>query len=136
MPGVQTLVTLLLDHVAKGNMSLERFVDLTAHGPQRIFGLAGKGRIARGWDADFTIVDLNLSRKIENSWIASRCGWTPFDGMNHQGLGGGHHPARPDRDARFRPDLAITRPALAVCRNPASILMHYLLSLSRASSWA
>src|ERR1700755_3256932 len=81
MPGVQTLVTLLLDHVNNGNMSLARFVDLTAHGPQRIFGLASKGRIARGRDADFTIVDMNHSRKIENSWIASRCGWTPFDGM-------------------------------------------------------
>src|SRR6185437_3914715 len=45
MPGVQTLVTLLLDHVAKGNLSLERFIDLTASGPQRIFGIAGKGRI-------------------------------------------------------------------------------------------
>src|ERR1700761_1079067 len=85
MPGVQTLVTLLLDHVSKGNMSLERFVDLTAHGPQRIFGLAGKGRIARGWDADFTIVDLNHTRTIENSWIASTCGWTPFDGMTTKG---------------------------------------------------
>jgi dihydroorotase len=85
MPGVQTLVTLLLDHVNKGHMSLERFVDLTAHGPQRIFGLAGKGRIAKGWDADFTIVDLNHSRIIENSWIASRCGWTPFDGMKTKG---------------------------------------------------
>ena len=85
MPGVQTLVTLLLDHVNKGNMSLARFVDLTAHGPQRIFGLASKGRIARGWDADFTIVDMNHSRKIENSWIASRCGWTPFDGMTTKG---------------------------------------------------
>jgi dihydroorotase len=85
MPGVQTLVTLLLDHVNKGNLSLERFVDLTASGPQRIFGIAGKGRIARGYDADFTIVDLKLSRKIENSWIASTCGWTPFDGMTTQG---------------------------------------------------
>jgi dihydroorotase len=85
MPGVQTLVTLLLDHVNKGNMSLARFVDLTAHGPQRIFGIAGKGRIARGWDADFTIVDMNHSRTIENSWIASRCGWTPFDGMTTKG---------------------------------------------------
>jgi dihydroorotase len=85
MPGVQTLVTLLLDHVNKGNMSLARFVDLTAHGPQRIFGIASKGRIARGWDADFTIVDMNHSRKIENSWIASRCGWTPFDGMTTKG---------------------------------------------------
>jgi dihydroorotase len=85
MPGVQTLVTLLLDHVSKGNLTLERFVDLTASGPQRIFGIAGKGRIAVGYDADFTIVDLNLTRTIENSWIASRCGWTPFDGMKTKG---------------------------------------------------
>ncbi|MGZ5926386.1 MAG: dihydroorotase, partial [Rhizomicrobium sp.] len=85
MPGVQTLVTILLDHVNKGNMSLERFVDLTASGPQRIFGIAGKGRIARGYDADFTIVDMGLTRTIENKWIASRAGWTPFDGMKTKG---------------------------------------------------
>ena len=85
MPGVQTLVTLLLDHVNKGNLTLERFVDLTASGPQRIFGLAGKGRIALGYDADFTIVDMGLTRMIENKWIASRSGWTPFDGMKTKG---------------------------------------------------
>src|SRR5471032_1984736 len=85
MPGVQTLATILLDHVNKGNLSLERFVDLTASGPQRIFGIAGKGRIARGYDADFTIVDLSLTREITNAWIASRCGWTPFDGMKTTG---------------------------------------------------
>ena len=85
MPGVQTLVTILLDHVNKGHLSLERFVDLTASGPQRIFGIAGKGRIARGYDADFTIVDMGLTRTIENSWIASHCGWTPFDGMKTKG---------------------------------------------------
>ena len=85
MPGVQTLATILLDHVNKGNLTLERFVDLTASGAQRIFGIAGKGRIARGYDADFTIVDLSLTREITNSWIASRCGWTPFDGMKTKG---------------------------------------------------
>ncbi|HXS05731.1 MAG TPA: dihydroorotase [Rhizomicrobium sp.] len=85
MPGVQTLVTILLDHVNKGNLTLERFVDLTASGPQRIFGLAGKGRIARGYDADFTIVDMGLTRTIENKWIATRSGWTPFDGMKTKG---------------------------------------------------
>jgi dihydroorotase len=85
MPGVQTLATILLDHVNKGNLTLERFVDLTAAGPQRIFGIAGKGRIARGYDADFTIVDLGLTREITNAWIASRCGWTPFDGMKTRG---------------------------------------------------
>lgn len=85
MPGVQTLVTILLDHVNAGRLSLERFVDLTSAGAQRLFGIAGKGRIARGYDADFTIVDLKARRKIENSWIASRCGWTPFDGIETVG---------------------------------------------------
>ena len=85
MPGVQTLVTILLDHVNAGRLSLERFVDLTSAGAARIFGIAGKGRIALGYDADFTIVDLKTKRKIENSWIASKCGWTPFDGMETTG---------------------------------------------------
>jgi dihydroorotase len=85
MPGVQTLVTILLDHVNAGRLSLERFVDLTSAGAARIFGIAGKGRIARGYDADFTIVDMNAKRTIENSWIASKCGWTPFDGMTTSG---------------------------------------------------
>ncbi|MCX7281997.1 MAG: dihydroorotase, partial [Alphaproteobacteria bacterium] len=85
MPGVQTLATILLDHVNKGNLTLERFIDLTASGPQRIFGIAGKGRIVLGYDADFTIVDMNLTREIQNSWIASTCRWTPYDGMKTKG---------------------------------------------------
>ncbi|MEI9888309.1 MAG: amidohydrolase family protein [Rhizomicrobium sp.] len=85
MPGVQTLVTLLLDHVNAGRLTLERFIDLTSTGAARIFGIASKGRIARGFDADFTIVDLKARHRIENSWIASKCGWTPFDGMTTTG---------------------------------------------------
>jgi dihydroorotase len=85
MPGVQTLTTILLDHVNAGRLTLERFVDLTSAGAARLFGIAGKGRIALGYDADFTIVDLKAKKKIENSWIASKCGWTPFDGMETTG---------------------------------------------------
>jgi len=85
MPGVQTLVTILLDHVNAGRLSLERFVDLTSAGAARLFAIAGKGRIALGYDADFTIVDLKAKKRIENSWIASKCGWTPFDGMETTG---------------------------------------------------
>jgi dihydroorotase len=85
MPGVQTLATILLDHVNAGRLTLERFVDLTSAGAARIFNIAGKGRIALGYDADFTIVDLKKKRRIENSWIASHCGWTPFDGMETTG---------------------------------------------------
>ena len=82
MPGVQTLVPVMLDHVAAGRLSLERFVDLTAHGPARIYNIAGKGRLAKGYDGDFTIVDLKARRTIGNDWIRSKSGWTPFDGRS------------------------------------------------------
>jgi len=85
MPGVQTLVPLMLDHVNAGRLSLERFVDLTSAGPARVFGIANKGRIAAGYDADFTVVDLKRQQQITNGWIASRVGWTPYDGMKISG---------------------------------------------------
>jgi dihydroorotase len=85
MPGVQTLVPVMLDHVNAGRLTLERLVDLTSHGPQRVFGIAGKGRLAAGYDADFTVVDLKRRRTIEDAWIESRCGWTPFAGRTVTG---------------------------------------------------
>ena len=85
MPGVQTLVPLLLDHVAAGRLTLQRMVDLTSAGPQRLYGIAGKGRIALGYDADFTVVDLKARRTIEAARMRSRCGWTPFDGTTVTG---------------------------------------------------
>jgi dihydroorotase len=85
MPGVQTLVPVMLDHVNAGRLSLARFVDLTSAGPQRLFGIAAKGRIAVGYDADLTVVDLKAERVIENDWIGSKCGWTPFAGRKVKG---------------------------------------------------
>lgn len=85
MPGVQTLLPLMLDHVVRGRTSLARVVDMTSAGPQRVFGLIGKGRIATGWDADFTIVDMKAEWTIEESWLASRCGWSPFAGFRLTG---------------------------------------------------
>jgi dihydroorotase len=85
MPGVQTLVPLMLDHVNAGRLNLERFVDLTSAGPARIFGIAGKGRVAVGYEADLTVVDLKRKETIRNWLIASRCGWTPFDGVEVTG---------------------------------------------------
>jgi dihydroorotase len=81
MPGVQTLLPLMLDHVAHGRMTLQRLIDMTSAGPQRIFGIVGKGRIAVGYDADFSVVDLKARWTVEESWLASRCGWSPFTGM-------------------------------------------------------
>jgi len=85
MTGVQTLVPVMLDHVNAGRMSLARFVDMTSAGPNRLFGIANKGRIAVGYDADLTIVDLKRRETITNDWVASRAGWTPYDGVTVTG---------------------------------------------------
>ena len=85
LTGVQTLVPVMLDHVSAGRLSLTRMVDLMAAGPARVYGLVGKGRLAAGYDADFTLVDMKRHRTIEEDWIVSPCGWTPFAGMSVQG---------------------------------------------------
>lgn len=85
LTGVQTLVPVMLDHVNAGRLSLGRMVDLMSAGPARVYGVAGKGRLAAGYDADFTLVDLRRRRRIEEQWIVSPCGWTPFAGMEVTG---------------------------------------------------
>ncbi|GGA93025.1 dihydroorotase [Brucella endophytica] len=85
MTGVQTLVPIMLDHVNAGRLSIERFVDLTSHGPNRIFGMARKGRVAVGYDADLTIVDLKRRETITHAQAGSRAGWTPYHGKTVTG---------------------------------------------------
>jgi len=85
MTGVQTLVPIMLDHVNAGRLTLQRFVDLSSHGPQRIFGMARKGRIAAGYDADFTVVDMKRRETITNAQAGSKAGWTPYDGKEVTG---------------------------------------------------
>ena len=80
LTGVQTLVPLMLDHVNAGRLSLGRLVDLMSAGPARVYGAVGKGRLAAGYGGDLTLVDMRKRRRIENDWIVSPCGWTPFDG--------------------------------------------------------
>jgi dihydroorotase len=86
MPGVQTLLPLMLNHVHEGRLSLERLVDLTAHGPARVFGLPDKGQLEVGRDADLVLVDLQREHVITASAQRTRCGWTPFDGMKVVGF--------------------------------------------------
>jgi dihydroorotase len=85
LTGVQTIAPLMLDHVNAGRLSLTRLVDLMCAGPARVYGAVGKGRLAAGYDADFTLVDMKRQRVIEESWIASPCGWTPFAGQRCTG---------------------------------------------------
>ena len=85
LTGIQTLVPIMLDHVNAGRLTLERMVDLMSAGPARVYGALNKGRLAVGYDADFTIVDLKKSRTIEENWIVTPAGWTPFAGMQVTG---------------------------------------------------
>lgn len=85
MPGVQTLVPVMLNHVNAGKLSLKRFIDMASTKPAKLFRIKGKGEIVVGNDADFTVVDLKRTETIKDSWIGSRCGWTPYDGMKVTG---------------------------------------------------
>ena len=80
LTGVQTIVPLMLDHVSAGRLSLPRLADLMGTGPARVYGALCKGRLAVGYDGDVTVVDMKRQRVIEDSWIVSPCGWTPFAG--------------------------------------------------------
>lgn len=84
-PGVQTILPIMLNHVNNGKLTLERLVELMCYGPQRVHRMVSKGRIARGYDADLTIVDMNRTETITNAQQQSRAGWSPFDGMQVKG---------------------------------------------------
>ena len=85
MPGVQTMVPIMLDHVSQGRLSLERLVELVCSGPAHIYGVRDRGRLEVGALGSLTLVDLKAEREITNQWIASKCGWTPFDGKKVTG---------------------------------------------------
>ncbi len=85
MPGVQTLVSVMLNHVNEGKLTLEQFVNFVCENPVKIFGIKNKGYIKKDFDADFTIIDLEKITEIKNEKIESKCGWSPFDGYKFKG---------------------------------------------------
>ena len=85
MPGVQTLLPVMLNHVNEGKLKLEQLVKLLCENPANIFGIKNKGFIKEGFDADFTIIDLEEIIEIKNEKIESKCGWSPFDGDKFKG---------------------------------------------------
>ena len=85
MPGVQTLLPVMLNHVNEGKLKLEQLVSLLCENPSKIFDIQNKGYIKKDFDADFTIIDLNKVIEIKNEKIESKCGWSPFDGYKFKG---------------------------------------------------
>lgn len=85
MPGVQTLLPVMLSHVQEGKLSLNKLIELVCESPSRMWGIEKKGHIQEGYDADFVILDMNKSYKVKTEQMASKCGWTPFEGLEYKG---------------------------------------------------
>ncbi len=86
MPGVQTLVPLMLNHVNNNKLTLNQFIKLVCENPCKIFGIKNKGHIKEGYDADLTIIDMKKEQVIKNEMMASKCGWTPFNNYKVKGF--------------------------------------------------
>ena len=85
MPGVQTLMPVMLNHINEGRLKLEQLIKLLCENPVKIFGIKNKGYIKKDYDADFTIIDMNKVIEIKNEKIESKCGWSPFNGLKFKG---------------------------------------------------
>ena len=85
MPGVQTLMPVMLNHINEGRLKLEQLIKLLCENPVKIFGIKNKGYIKKDYDADFTIIDMNKVIEIKNEKIESKCGWSPFSGHKFKG---------------------------------------------------
>jgi len=85
MPGVQTILPIMLNFVNQGKLSLEKMVRLLCVHPAQLYKMVGKGGIYIGQDADFSVVNLKEDRVIEDKNIASQCGWTPYNGLTVTG---------------------------------------------------
>ena len=85
MPGVQTIVPIMLNHMNEGKIRLNQIINFLCENPVKIFGIKNKGYIKQDFDADFTIVDLDKEIEIKNENIESKCGWSPFNGYKFKG---------------------------------------------------
>ena len=85
LPGVQTTLHIMLNHVNKGKITLKKVIELLSYNPAKIYKIKNKGQIKKNFDADITIIDLNKTYIIKNKDMAYKCGWTPFDGMKVKG---------------------------------------------------
>ena len=85
MPGVQTLLPVMLNHINNGKLKLEQLIKLICENPAKIFGIKNKGYIKKDFDADITIIDMDKRAKIKNEDMQSKCGWSPYNNETFKG---------------------------------------------------
>jgi dihydroorotase len=86
MPGVQTLLPIMLNHVNNNKLKFKQLIELVCENPCKIFGIKNKGYIKEGYDADLTIINMKKETILKNDWIQSKCGWTPFNNYKIKGF--------------------------------------------------
>ncbi len=80
LPAVENSLALMLNQVNAGRCSIEQVVNWMSFQPARIWNIANKASIVPGFDADLVLVDMQLSRTIENQKQLTKCGWSPWHG--------------------------------------------------------
>ncbi|MGK5095412.1 dihydroorotase [Deltaproteobacteria bacterium TL4] len=85
MPGVETSLPLMLDHVNREKCTLSEVARWMSEAPARLYGAKGKGRIEVGYDADLVLVDMTLKKTVRNGLLRTKVNWSPYHGMEFQG---------------------------------------------------
>jgi len=85
VPGLETMLPLLLDAMNRGKITLTKIVELTSKNPAKIFGIKNKGKLAVGYDADITLIDPKITKIVRNKDLFTKCGWSPFNGWPLKG---------------------------------------------------
>jgi len=85
MPGVQTLLPVMLNHVNNGKLSIHKLCKLISTNPAKLYNVKSKGEIKLNYDADLTIIDLKKQITIKNEIMANKSKWTPFDNFKVKG---------------------------------------------------
>jgi dihydroorotase len=81
MPGVETMVPLLLMKLRLNKITISRFTDAVCENPAELFALK-KGKIEIGYDADIIVINMRNVKKIKYDMLHTKCCWTPFEGMD------------------------------------------------------
>ncbi|MGI6029184.1 MAG: dihydroorotase [Candidatus Heteroscillospira sp.] len=85
IPGLEAELAVFLNGVNQGRITLEDLVRMTSYNPAKAYSIPNKGEIRVGYDADLTVVDMELEKEFSKETIASKCPWSPYMGRRFKG---------------------------------------------------
>lgn len=85
IPAVENSLALMLNQVIQGRCTVEQVVSWMVTGPARVWNIKNKGQIKEGFDADLVLVDMELTRSIDDATEQTKCGWSPWHGTELTG---------------------------------------------------